>query len=258
MADHFGKVRSLSIVMPYYNEELNIERSIGGALDYLRKRFDDYEVVAVDDCSKDRTLELARAMQAAEPRLKVVALPANSKFAGALKAGFAAASKEYVFYTDGDCPIEFDDIDAAIALLDNCDVAVGYRTTRDQEGILRKLYTNGYRLTLRFLLGLNFRDVNFSFKLFPKKSLDCIGIDSNGSFIDAEILYKLKKAGCCVGEIPVRYHSRRLGESTLASPTIIFRIVRELFAFWLAHRKTPACAPARRLDESADSADRQR
>jgi glycosyltransferase involved in cell wall biosynthesis len=258
MAGSSRRPRSLSIVMPYYNEELNIERSINGALEYLRKRFDDFEVVAVDDCSRDRTLELAHALQAAEPRVKIVALAQNSKFAGALKAGFAAATKEYVFYTDGDCPIEYDDIDQALDLIETCDVAIGCRTTRDQEGILRKLYTNGYRLALRVLLGLKFKDVNFSFKLFPKKALDAIVIESNGSFIDAEILYKLQKAGYCVGEIPVHYHSRRLGESTLASPTIIFRIIGELLRFWLAHRNIPGAAPVRRLDESTPPADRQR
>jgi glycosyltransferase involved in cell wall biosynthesis len=241
--DPARRVNSLSVVMPYYNEEENVERSIAEALAYLRPRFADFEIVAVDDCSRDRTLEIARRLQAAEPRIKVVALPTNSKFAGALKAGFAAASKQYVFYTDGDCPIDFADVDRAIAALDQCDVVVGRRVTRDREGWMRRLYTLGYRTTLRLLLGLSFRDVNFSFKLFPKQALDAIQVVSCGSFIDAEILYRLQRAGCRVGEIPVHYHSRVRGESTLASPAIIWRIVGELLAFRRRHPRLRGARP---------------
>ncbi len=251
------KIPPLSIVMPYYNEELNIERSVQGALDYLRPRTDDFEVVVVDDCSTDRTLELARKLQAAEPRIKIVNLPCNSKFAGALKQGFANATKDYVFYTDGDCPIDFEDIDRAFAEVGRYDVVIGRRVTRDEEGLLRKIYTTGYRSTLAWLLGLRFRDVNFSFKLFPKKALDAIEIESNGSFIDAEILYKLQRGGWRIGEIPVHYHSRRLGTSTLASPTIIFKIIRELFGFWWTHRKQPPLTGARQASDT-HPADHQR
>ena len=252
------KPRSLSIVMPYYNEELNIRDSIGGALAYLRPRFEDFEVVAVDDHSTDRTLAIARERQAAEPRIKIVALERNTRFAGALKRGFAAAEKEYVFYTDGDCPIDFEDIDRAIARLGEVDVVVGCRTTRDAEGWLRKLYTTGYRWMLRFLLGLNYRDVNFSFKLFPRVAIQAIMIDSDGSFIDAEILYKLEHAGCRIGEVPVGYHSRVRGTSTLASPTIIFRIVCEVVRFWLVNRRRNAPVPNGRSHETTAPIDRRR
>ena len=232
--------RSLSVVMPYYNEELNVRESLQAALDYLRPRFADFEVVAVDDRSADRTLAIAREMQAAEPRIRIVALETNTRFAGALKRGFAAATKEYVFYTDGDCPIDFADLDRAFDALGPFDAIVGCRITRDQEGWLRKLYTTGYRWTLRLLLGMNYCDVNFSFKLFPRRALAGITIESTGSFIDAEILYKLERAGCRIGEIPVRYHSRQRGTSTLASPRIIVRIVREVLGFAVRHRRLPA------------------
>jgi len=228
---------SLSIVMPYYNEELNVERSLNEALAYLRPRFEDFEVVAVDDCSRDGTLELARKIAAGEPRVKIIALPCNSKFAGALKAGFAAASKEYVFYTDGDCPIDFTDIDRALAELTQYDAVVGYRITRDKEGWLRKLYTTNYRMVLRLLFGLQFKDINFSFKLIPKKALEGLAIESTGSFIDAELLFKLRQNGWRIGQIPVHYHSRRCGESTLASPAIILKIWREMWSFWWHNRR---------------------
>jgi glycosyltransferase involved in cell wall biosynthesis len=252
-----ARPRSLSVVMPYYNEELNVRESIGAALAYLRPRFDDFEVVAVDDHSTDRTLTLARAMRAEEPRIKIVALAENTRFAGALKRGFAAAEKEYVFYTDGDCPIDFEDLDRAFEKLAECDVVVGYRITRDAEGWIRKLYTAGYRWTLRLLLGLDYRDVNFSFKLFPKRALDTIRIDSDGSFIDAEILYRLGRAGYRIGEIPVRYHSRVRGTSTLASPQIIFRIVGELWRFRRANRIAPPAAKEP-MRERVPPVDRQR
>ena len=228
--------------MTYYNEEMNIEDSLNGALKYLKGRFKDFEIVAVDDCSTDRTLELAMRIQASEPGLRIIHLEQNTKFAGALRRGFAEASKEYVFYTDGDCPIDYNDIDLAFPLLGRYDVVVGRRITRDQEGYIRKIYTTGYRLTLRLLLGVNFRDINFSYKLFPKKALDAIRIESSSSFIDAEILWKLQRAGFRIGEVPVRYFSRRKGASTLASPIIIVRLMKELLSFRFGRR---ALGPAK-------------
>jgi len=247
------KPNSLTIVMTYYNEEENIVPSIEGALKYLRCRFDDYEVVAVDDCSLDRTLELARQLHANESRINIVALPQNTKFAGALRAGFAAASKDYVFYTDGDCPIDYEDIDRAFPLLKDFDVVVGYRISRDKESWIRKFYTIGYKIVLWLLFGLRFRDINFSFKLFPKNALQSIKIESKGSFIDAEILYKISKAGFKIGEVPVRYHSRTKGVSTLASPKVILKIWMELLSFRLKSLNSgwkPTKTGKRTIDQS--------
>ncbi|MBZ0272400.1 glycosyltransferase family 2 protein [bacterium] len=239
--------RSLSVVIPYYNEEANIEPSLHGALDYLRRRFDDFEIVAVDDKSTDATLSIARRIAAGEPRVRVVALDTNTRFAGALKAGFAAATKEYVFYTDGDCPICWDDLDRAIVELIRYDAVVGYRTTRDKEGWIRKLYTTAYRLTLRAALGLSFRDVNFSFKLFSRNALAAVmPIASTGSFIDAEILCRLLDRGLAIREIPVQYRSRVRGTSTLATPAVIVKLLGELASFWNARRKTRGLRGVRR------------
>lgn len=225
------KLANFSIVMPYFNEEQNIKCSLNGAVEYCRARFEDFEIVAVDDASTDRTVELARNIQKNEPRIKIVALEKNTRFVGALKRGYAEATKDYVFYTDGDCPIDYFDIDKAFEQLDYYDVLVGFRMTRDKEGLLRKLYTNGYRFVLLLLFGLRFKDVNFSFKLFPRKVIQAITIESTSSFIDAEILYKIKEAGYRIGEVPVHYHSRTKGKSTLASPMIIVRLVIEMLKF---------------------------
>ena len=226
----------LSVVIPFYNEEDNIDASLNAALVYLRARFTDFEIVAVDDASTDQTPVKARSWQAYDPRVRVVTMPQNTRYAGALKAGLAAAAKEYVFYTDGDCPIDYKDIDRALALTDRYDVVVGYRTSRDREGLRRKLFTWGYRLILRLLLNLKYRDVNFSFKLFRRRDLRKLELQSTGSFIDAEILYRLQRMGCRIREIPVQYHSRRGGRSTLASLAIIRRVLREMAVFWRQNR----------------------
>jgi len=227
------KPNSLSIVMTYYNEEENIIPSLQGALDYCKPRFDDFEIVAVDDCSKDRTFELGSKIAQAEPAVRLIHLPENTKFAGALKRGFAEATKEYVFYTDGDCPIDYNDIDKSFEIADRYDVVVGVRTTRGAEGPLRKLYTMGYRLTLRILFGLRLRDVNFSYKLFPRLALQRIDVESKGSFIDAEIMYKMQSLGYKIGETPIDYISRVRGVSTLAKPSIILKILGEMIRFRL-------------------------
>ncbi|NLH48863.1 MAG: glycosyltransferase [Myxococcales bacterium] len=226
----------LSVVIPFYNEEDNIDASLNAALAYLRARFADFEIIAVDDASTDQTPVKARSWQAYDRRVKIVTMPRNTRYAGALKAGLAAATKEYVFYTDGDCPIDYEDIDRALALTDRCDVVIGYRLNRDREALRRKLFTWGYRLILRLLLKMKFRDVNFSFKLFRRRDLRKLELQSTGSFIDAEILYRLQRMGCRIREIPVQYHSRRGGRSTLASLAIIRRVLREMAVFWRQNR----------------------
>ncbi len=217
---------NLSIVIPYFNEELNVEASIQGALCYLRKHWEDFEIVAVDDHSTDRTLEILCRLQADEPRIRIVALPQNTRFAGALKRGFAAASKAYVFYTDGDCPIDYEQIDDALKMLDRYDIVVGYRTTRDKERPIRRLYTSGYRMVLAMLLGLHIRDVNFSFKRFPKAALDA-------SICNPEAVAVYQKAGYRAMKIePMRSTRDTILDLTQRAPLVTTKASDESKQQW--------------------------
>lgn len=238
MAAHSdGAASSVSVFFPTYNEEGNIERSVNGARAALEQAGVEHEVIVVNDASTDRTAEIADRLAAADPHVRVVHLPRNLKLGGALKAGFAASRMELVFYTDADNPIDFADMIAAFPLAADggVDLVTGYRLNRD-ETLRRQIYSRAYNWLINFLFGFRFRDINFSFKLFRREVLERIDLQSNGSFIDAEILIEARKAGFLIEEVGVRYYPRTAGVSTLASPGVIIRILVELTAYLMTRR----------------------
>jgi glycosyltransferase involved in cell wall biosynthesis len=223
---------SLTVVFPMYNEEAYIERAVAAAREAL-ERFD-YEIVIVDDASTDGTGALADALARADPRVRVVHNPVNRRLGGALRAGYAAATKDLVFYTDADLPIDLQQVPRAVRLLEyqQADIVAAYRFDRTSEGLLRAIYTFSYNHLIRTLFGLRVRDVNFAFKLFRRSVLDRFVLQSEGSFIDAEFLLRAKKSGCSIIQIGLDYFPRTRGISTLASFGVIATILREMAKLW--------------------------
>ena len=194
----------------------------------------EHEIVLVDDASTDRTAALADAAAAADPRVRVIHNPQNLTLGGSLRAGFAAAGKELVLYTDADLPFDLEEVPRAVRLLQvqEADMLVAYRFDRTAEGTRRALYTWGYSVIIRALFGLKIRDVNFAFKLFRRSLLDRFVLKSGGSFIDAELVVRTLKAGGQIIQIGVDYFPRTRGESKLASGKVIARILSELTSLW--------------------------
>jgi glycosyltransferase involved in cell wall biosynthesis len=217
-----------------YNEAAYARRAVDAARAVLVKEFADWEIVIVDDASTDGTAALADAMASEDPRVRVVHNPANRRLGGALRAGYAAASKELVFYTDADLPVDLAELPRAVRLLEyqQADIVAAYRFDRTSEGLVRALYTFCYNHLIRTLFGLRVRDVNFAFKLFRRSVLEKFTLTSDGSFIDAEFLLKARKAGCAVIQIGLDYFPRTRGTSTLASVPVIVAILREMAARW--------------------------
>jgi glycosyltransferase involved in cell wall biosynthesis len=225
---------SLSVVFPMYNEEACIERAVGEALRALQGINPDHEVVVVDDASRDRTGAIAEELARAERRVRVLHHAANRGLGGALRTGFAAASKELVLYTDADLPFDLGELPRAVRLLESqgADLLAAYRFDRTLEGPLRALLTGVYTLLIRALFDLPVRDVNFAFKLFRRRLLERIALASEGSFIDAEFLIRARKAGAHMVQIGVDYFPRTRGASTLSRPRVILRILSEMARLW--------------------------
>ena len=218
---------SLSFVFPMYNEIGNIERCVALALETGRKITSDLEIVVVDDCSTDGCGALADELALRHPELKVVHHTVNRKLGGALRTGFAAASKDWVLYIDSDLPIQMDDALKAVPLTANADMVIGNRHGR-AEGPKREIMSFVYNRLIRVLFGLKVRDVNFAFKLFRRAILEQITLQSEGSFIDAELLIETHKAGFKIAELPLRYYERTAGVSTLASSGVVVKILHEM------------------------------
>jgi glycosyltransferase involved in cell wall biosynthesis len=222
---------SISVVFPMYNEEAYIHRAVGAARAILAEIGADYEIVIVNDSSTDRTGALADELAQADPRIKVVHNAANRKLGGTLRTGYALATKDLVLYTDADLPFDLQELPRAIRLLEfqHADVLSAYRFDRTLEGPLRTIYTFFYTLLIRALFDLPVKDVNFSFKLFRRALLGRFALKSEGSFIDAEFLIRARKSGATIIQIGVDYFPRTRGESTLASPSVIMNILKEMF-----------------------------
>ena len=225
---------SISVVFPMWNEEAYVHRAVTAAREALENTAPDHEIILVNDASTDRTGEMADALAREDPRIKVVHHAQNRKLGATLRSGYAVATKELVLYSDTDLPFDFHEVERAVRLLEyqQADVLSAYRHDRTSEGLLRTIYTIGYSALIRTVFRLRFRDVNFSFKLFRRALLDKIVLKSEGSFIDAEFLVRARKAGAHVIQIGVDYFPRTRGQSTLASPTVILEILREMAMLW--------------------------
>jgi len=225
---------SVSVVIPMYNEEAYVDRSVAAARAVLEPMGCDWEIVIVDDASTDETARRAEAIAAADPRVRVIHNAVNRRLGGTLRAGFAAARKDLIFYTDADLPVDYGELPRAIHLLEcqQADLLAGYRFDRTSEGLHRAVYTIGYHVLIRLLFGLRIRDVNFAFKLFRRSLLQTIALKSDGSFIDAELLLRARKARAVMIQMGLDYFPRTRGPSKLSSLGVIAAILREMAGQW--------------------------
>ena len=223
-----GKPFSLSVFYPCYNEEANVVRTTESALAALKTISADFEVIVVNDGSKDRTGELADELAAKYPQVRAVHNHPNLGYGGALQRGFNEATKEWVFYTDGDGQFDFGEIPKLLGLLDHCDIATGYRIDR-KEPVIRKMNAYCWGVLVRFLLKFKARDVDCAFKIYPRKLFEEIEMTSMGALIDAEILAKAAHLGYRIDEVGVYHYPRMAGEQTGANIKVILRAFKELF-----------------------------
>ncbi len=226
----------LSIFFPMWNEEHYVEHAVDAARRVCEPMvaggtIADYELLIVDDASTDRTPELADKLAAADPHVRVVHHERNRKLGGAMKTGFATATGDLILYSDADLPFDMHEVPRAIRLLReyDADMVSAYRFDRTGEGYLRAVYTFAYNLMIRWMFRIKARDINFAFKLCRRRIFDAVELKSEGSFIDAELFIRASRLGYDIIQLGVDYFPRTRGESTLSSPKIIFKILREMF-----------------------------
>jgi len=184
----------------------------------------------IDDASTDSTPQLADAAAANDPRVRVVHHPKNRKLGGSIKTGFANVNGDLVLYTDADLPFDMVELQKACRLMRQyeADVISAYRLDRTGEGYVRTVYSFFYNALVRIFFGLKMRDVNFAFKLCRNRIFENISLKSEGSFIDAELVIRANKLGYHIVQFGVDYFPRTRGVSTLSSPSVIVKILREM------------------------------
>ena len=226
------RLARLSYFFPAHNEEANLEGLVAEALEALPHLADTFEIIAVDDGSRDGTPALADSLAAAHPDVvRVVHHPTNLGYGAALRSGFGAARYEHVAFTDGDRQFKVADIGRLterMAAADRPDVVVGFRIKR-ADPPLRIAYARVYRLANRIFFGLTVTDVDCACKLFRREALEGLRVESGGAFFSAEMIIKLRAAGRTVVEVGVPHYPRTAGSASGAKPQVVFRAVRD---FW--------------------------
>ncbi|NNE09506.1 MAG: glycosyltransferase family 2 protein [Gemmatimonadetes bacterium] len=224
-------VSELSIVYPAYNEEENVDMSYERAVEAVKLAgVEDYEILFVDDGSSDRTAELVNALEKKDPHVRLIKHPTNLGYAEALKSGFTAASKKYVFYSDADNQFDLKEIKNFLPAIEDYDIVCGFRIYRF-DPLSRLFLSWGYNLIARTIFRIRVRDIDCAFKLFRKDVFDKITIESKKFFVDTEILAKAKKYDLKVTEIGVRHYPRTAGSSTVR-PSHVISTVAELIEMW--------------------------
>lgn len=236
-------VAELSYFFPAHDEDVNVEPLVREALEVLPALAERFEIVIVDDGSRDGTGALADRLANEHPDVvRAVHHRTNLGYGAALRTGFASSRFDYVAFTDGDRQFRVADLRPLLeraSASDAPDVVVGYRLRR-ADPPLRFLYATLYRLSVSIWFGLRVRDIDCACKLFRRRALVGVRVESGGAFLSAELLIKLRAAGRSIAEVGVPHYPRTAGSATGAKVSVVLRAVRDFWRLrlllWLAPR----------------------
>ncbi|GCE13761.1 glycosyltransferase family 2 protein [Tengunoibacter tsumagoiensis] len=222
--------RSLSVVLPAYNEEAIIEKTVQTTCAALAQWTDEFELIVVNDGSKDRTGPIVEQLMNGDSRIRLISHPINRGYGSALVTGFHAVSKDLVFFMDADGQFDITDLAAFFPLIEQYDAVLGYRNPRCDPWI-RKFNAWGWKQLVRLCFGVQVRDIDCAFKLYRAEFFQTFDLETSGAMINTEMLYKFKRAGFTYTEVGVRHLPRTEGIATGARPAVILRALRELLYF---------------------------
>lgn len=228
--DERGIVTELSVVLPAYNEQENIERVVRDCAAWLDGTGLDYELLVTNDGSADQTGPILDRLATELPRLRPQHHPQNKGYGAALRTGFDAAQKRFVFYMDGDGQFDIRDLVKLLPLATDDDhIVTGFRIER-RDPFLRRMNAKLFGgFLVKIMLGVYVRDLNCAFKLIPKKVLDAITLESTGALINAELYGRAIRKNFRIKEVGVHHYPREAGVQTGAHLSVIVRAFKELF-----------------------------
>jgi glycosyltransferase involved in cell wall biosynthesis len=234
MAESGRTALSISAVLPAYNEEAIIERTVRHVAGVLRGLTREFEVIVTNDGSRDRTGQVLAELEASDPELnlRVVTHQHNRGYGAALASGFDAAHKDLIFLTDGDKQFDVTELSQFLPAMDaRTDLVIGWRRNR-ADRVMRKFNALGWKLLVNLLFGYTARDVDCAFKLFRRRVWESMTVHARGATFSAEFLIKARRLGFVVKEQPVSHLPRMAGSPTGARLDVIVRAFAELFHLW--------------------------
>ena len=228
------KVESLSVFFPAYNDAPSLPKLIANTFKVLREHVDDFEVIVVNDGSHDNTGEvLAQLEREYAPRMRVVTHPANRGYGGALRSGFAAATKDYVFYTDGDGQYDVLELPKLLERMsDDVGLVNGFKLERNDPQH-RIVIGNAYNAFAKFLFRVKIRDIDCDYRLIRRELLEDIKLTSTSGTICVELVRKLELLPWRVVEVGVHHYPRLHGRSQFFRIRSLLKTLYQITRLWL-------------------------
>ncbi|QQS38670.1 glycosyltransferase family 2 protein [Candidatus Woesebacteria bacterium] len=228
-------IDELSVFFPAYNEEAQIEKTVASAIKILKNTAKKWEVLIINDGSKDNTLQKAEKIALKERSVRVINHKQNRGYGAAIKSGFYNAKYDWIAFTDADGQFDFAEIDKFVETQKQtkADLVIGYYLDR-KVSFFRKLNTTAWETVVFILFGLRVKDIDCGFKLISKKVVTHIPkLESErGAFISSEFLIKARKNGFKIVEIGVHHYPRVTGKGTGADINVIIKSFIDLFTLW--------------------------
>ena len=227
-----AQLSSVSAVLPACNDGGTIASMVLLVLDTLAQVTTDCEVIVVDDGSRDYTPEILKMLSARHPALRVITHAENRGYGAALRAGFGAATKDWIFYTDGDAQYDARELLVLAPAAATADIVNGYKIAR-HDPLYRIVLGRAYHLLVSTLFALPVRDVDCDFRLFRRALLERVQLTSVSGTIALELVYKFQRSGARFAEVPVHHFHRVYGRSQFFNLRWVGRTIWQLLALWL-------------------------
>ena len=225
---------SLSVFFPAYNDGGTIGSMVVAAVATAKKLTADYEIIVVNDGSTDSTRDVLEELDRLYPRLRVIHHPRNGGYGAALRTGFASATKDVIFYTDGDA--QYDPREMTLlwqSLTPEVDFVNGYKISRS-DPLHRIILGRLYHYVVKTLFGLHLRDVDCDFRLMRRRIFDQITLEKSSGVICLELMKKVQDISVLVTEVPVHHYHRAYGRSQFFNVRRILHTIMDVFKLWLA------------------------
>ncbi len=224
------KLKSLSIFMPAFNEEGNIVTTIIDARSAAKKIANSYEIIVINDGSKDRTAELVREMAKNDNNIRLINHDKNRGYGAAVKTGLKSCKKDWIFFTDSDGQFHYDELSKFVDQTDNYDLIIGYRKKR-MDPFHRVFVAQVLLKIWNFVLfGLTVRDVDCAYKLFSKQVRDAVKLQSESAITVTEFIVKAEERGFKIIQLPVHHYSRKFGQQSGGHWRVIMKAAFDSFA----------------------------
>ncbi len=224
----------LSVFFPAYNDSGTIASLVITAVRTARRLTPDYEVIVVNDGSADGTADILEELARIYPQVRVVHHERNRGYGGALRTGFQTATRELVFYTDGDAQYDPAEMEVLWRRLDDrVDLVNGYKISRS-DPLHRVIIGRIYHHLVRLLFGLTVRDVDCDFRLMRRTIFDSVHLEKNSGVICLEMMKKIQDAGFRIAEVPVHHYHRAYGRSQFFNVGRLYRTAVDVMKLWHA------------------------